>query len=226
MDEKPTYEELEQKIKRLTETFSKNEDSLREIQKLAKIGNWEWELEQQSLIWSEEVYHIFGLEPAEFKPSAEAFEATIHPDDREDFLKQREAMLNDKKKACIDHRIVLPDGSVRCVQERTQLIFNNQNEICRVIGTVQDITDRKHAEESLQKTYDELEQKVEERTIELSNELQERKRAEAELKDAKALLQAAMDSSPAGIAIAEAPSGKLLYTNKAGLFIPGGTEDD
>ncbi len=149
MADKPTYEELEQKIERLTETFSNNEDSLREIQKLAKIGNWEWNIEQQILTWSDEVYHIFGLDTAEFKPSVEAFEATIHPDDREDFLKQREAMLNAKKEACIDHRIVLPDGSVRYVQERTQLIFNNQNEICRVIGTVQDITERRQAEETL-----------------------------------------------------------------------------
>ncbi len=156
MAEKPTYEELEQRIERLTETFSKNEGSFREIQKLAKIGNWEWDLEQQILIWSDEVYHIFGFEPAEFEPSAEAFEATIHPDDREDFLNQREAMLNEKQKACIDHRIVLPDGSVRYVQERTQLIFNNQNEICRVVGTVQDITERKRIEETLRKSEEKL----------------------------------------------------------------------
>lgn len=61
-------------------------------------------------------------------------------------------MLNEKREACIDHRIVLPDGTIRYLQERTQLITNKQKEICRIIGTVQDISKRKQAEELLRKS--------------------------------------------------------------------------
>jgi len=101
------------------------------------------------LIWSDEVYCIFGFEPSSFKPTVEAFEAAIHPDDIKSFLNQREIMLSEKKRSCIDHRIVRPDGSIRYVQECTQLIVNDKNEVCRVIGTVQDITSRKQMEETL-----------------------------------------------------------------------------
>jgi PAS domain S-box-containing protein len=152
MSEKKSHEEDKQSTERLNIELRKIKDSAKEIQALAKIGNWEWDIEQQRLIWSDEVYKIFGFEPSSFEPSAEAFEATIHPDDIDDFLKQREIMLADKKKACIDHRIVLPDGSIRYVQERTQLIIDSQNNVNRVIGTVQDITERKQAEEALKES--------------------------------------------------------------------------
>lgn len=149
MVEKPGCQTPKRQIAELKERLRKNEHTIREIQKLAKIGNWEWDLKQQKLIWSDEVYRIFGYEPGAFKPSADIFESMIHPDDLDDFLTQREAMLASKREACIDHRIVLPDASVRYVQERTQLIVNDQNEVYRVIGTVQDISDRKQAEAAL-----------------------------------------------------------------------------
>jgi PAS domain S-box-containing protein len=149
MPDKPTYEELEQALEKSNMELRNFQCSVNEVQELAKIGNWEWDLEMQDLKWSDEVYCIFGLDPGSFKPSAEVFEAIIHPDDLDSFLKQREEMLNEKKEACIDHRIVLPDGSIRHVLERTKLIVNSQKTVCRVIGTVQDITERKHMEESL-----------------------------------------------------------------------------
>lgn len=149
---KYTDNELDQQIEKLNKKLLNFEQRVCEIQKLAKIGNWEWDVEQQLLLWSDEVYRIFGLDPESFKPSVESFESTIHPDDLNDFLKQRESMLNEKREACIDHRIVLPDGRIRYVQERTQLITNKQKEVCRIIGTVQDISKRKQAEEQLRKS--------------------------------------------------------------------------
>ena len=157
MDSKRAGKEFKQEVETLRKEIRKKESELREIQKLAMIGNWEWNLETQALSWSDEVYKIFGLDPNIFQPSVETFESTIHPDDLMDFLQQWEVMLKEQKKACIDHRIVLPDGSTRHVQERTQLIYNDQNELCRVIGTVQDITGRKTAEEALRTKQGQLE---------------------------------------------------------------------
>ena len=134
------------------EALRSSKKRLQEAQKVAHIGNWEWNLEKQSLMWSDEVFRIFGVMPNAFAPSAEAFEATIHPDDKEDFLQQRAQMLEEKQSACIDHRIILPSGEVRYVQEMTQLLSDENGQVSRVIGTVQDITERKRAEEALKQS--------------------------------------------------------------------------
>ncbi|MFN8380700.1 MAG: PAS domain S-box protein [Anaerolineales bacterium] len=127
-------------------------EQLLEAQELAHIGNWEWDLKEQTLRWSDEVYRIFGVTPAEFTPTVESFESAIHPEDREDFLKQRTKMLENEQIANIDHRIILPNGQVRHVQERTRIILDANGTMIRVIGTVQDITGRKLAEESIWKS--------------------------------------------------------------------------
>lgn len=134
------------------EALRQSEARLRESQQMARIGSWEWDLERQTLFWSDEVYRIFGAEPGAFEPSVEIFEKAIHPDDREDFLRRREQMLAEKQSVCIEHRIVLPDGEVRVVQERARLIRDEQGNVCRSIGTVQDITDRKRMEEALRES--------------------------------------------------------------------------
>ncbi len=148
MSEKSTYQESKQEVEKRNKTISSNEPIPGKTQRAAAVGCWEWDLKQETLLWSDEVFSLFGLDPNEFIPSPGALEATIHPDDLEVFLEQREKMLNENQKVCIEHRIVLPDGSVRYVQESTQLIINDQNGMCRVIGTVQEIKERRHAEAS------------------------------------------------------------------------------
>jgi len=160
---KPSCDELEDELKGLKGKIAEERHYQDEIQKLADIGSWEWKLEENKLHWSNQVYSIFGLDKDTFTPSVEAFEATIHPEDKEGFLKQRQTMLDEKRRACIDHRIILPDGKVRWIQERTQLILDERGEVHRVIGTVQDITDRKSIENKLNKS--------EERLRHLSSEL-------------------------------------------------------
>ncbi len=132
--------------------LQESEARLKEAQQLAQIGNWEWNLDHHSVSWSDEVYRIFGKDPGTFHPSNDALEAAIHPDDRESFLRQRREMLEAKQSACIEHRIVLPDGEVRYVQERAQLVLNEAGEVSRVTGTMQDITERKQVEEYLRRS--------------------------------------------------------------------------
>jgi PAS domain S-box-containing protein len=127
-------------------------DRLLEAQQLAHIGNWEWDIATQVLHWSDQVYSIFGVSPETFTPSVTTFENMIHPDDREEFMRKREQMLHEKQFAEIEHRILLADGRVRHVHERTKLVSDEQGSIIRVIGTVQDITERKEVEAALQKS--------------------------------------------------------------------------
>jgi len=140
------------KCKLSEQLLGKVDKNLKEAQELASLGSWEWDLDTDEIFWSDEVYRIFGIEPGEFAPSAEAFEAIIHPEDLEDFFARRETILKTKKSACIDHRIILPGGKIRYVQERTRLITDSNDNVFRVIGTVQDITDRVLTENALQQS--------------------------------------------------------------------------
>ncbi|MCP4107906.1 MAG: PAS domain S-box protein [Desulfobacteraceae bacterium] len=127
-------------------TIIESKERLTEAQHLAHIGSWTWDIETQTLEWSDEVYHIFGVQAGSFQPSAEAFEAMIHPDNKEEFLARRNKMLEEKQHTVIDHRIVLESGKIRYVQERASPVIGENGMIRRVIGTVQDITERREME--------------------------------------------------------------------------------
>lgn len=134
----------------------RSEEQLREAQHLARLGSWEWDLQTQAVMWSDEVYRIFGVTPGEFAPAVAAFEAFIHPDDRDDFLRRRAELLAETHTAVIDHRIIRRDGAVRHVQERAQVLLDGADQACRVTGTVQDITSRKEAEQIVLRRAEEL----------------------------------------------------------------------
>ena len=133
--------EIQLEILKLKHNLSKNEYWLNKAQNIAHIGYWVWEMQTQALNWSDEIYRIFELDPSKFQPSTEAFEKRIHPDDLEFFLKQRDAMLNKKGDAYIEHRIICPDGKIKHVIERAETILNKEGAVHCVIGTVQDVTE-------------------------------------------------------------------------------------
>ncbi len=143
--------------KRMERCLLESRRRLDEAQHLARIGNWSWDIESHELNWSDEVFRIFGVEPDSFEPSVEAFEAMIHPDDIAFFLDRRARMFEEKQYAEIDHRIVLPSGEIRHVQERARLIMD-EGRVVRVIGTVQDITERKIIEEKLRESRKQLQE--------------------------------------------------------------------
>jgi len=120
---------------------------LAEAQKIARFGNWDWDISNDSLIWSDEIYRIFGVEPQVFEATYEAFMERIHPDDREPIVKGIESALAGDKTYSLDHRIILYDGKIRFVHEQAEVFFDESGKAVRMIGTIQDITERKLAEE-------------------------------------------------------------------------------
>ncbi|NVM02077.1 MAG: GAF domain-containing protein [Candidatus Helarchaeota archaeon] len=142
-------------------------ETLLEAQKIAHIGNWNWNIITNELAWSDEIYRIFGLAPQEFGATYEAFLNSVHPDDREFVTKSVNKALNNKKPYSIDHRIVLPDGTHRIVHELAEVTFNKDDKPIRMLGTVQDITELKLIENELKKHRDNLEELVLDRTKEL-----------------------------------------------------------
>jgi PAS domain S-box-containing protein len=120
---------------------------LREAQSLAQLGGWQADMESGELIWSDEIFHIFGHEPGSFEPSVEVFHAAVHPDDREKVLEsEKRAELTGYHD--VVHRIVRPDGSVRHVHELARTETDGAGKVLRMAGSVQDITELKKAQEA------------------------------------------------------------------------------
>lgn len=122
---------------------------LAEVQALAQMGGWEWDIASGGLWWSDETFRIFGLEPGECSPTLEAFTLRIHPDDRGRVQAAIDESLRDRRPYQVDHRIQRPDGGIRYVQERGNPLFDAQGTPVRMLGTVQDITARKRVEDAM-----------------------------------------------------------------------------
>ena len=123
----------------------KSENSLKEAQKVASLGNWDLDIKTNKRTWSDEVYSIFGLTPQEFVPTFEAFMKLVHPSDRKFVRKSIRESLKDKSYS-IDYRIVMPNKKVKIIHEEVEVFRDKHGKLKRMIGTVNDITERKKAE--------------------------------------------------------------------------------
>jgi PAS domain S-box-containing protein len=130
-----------------------SEVSLAEAQRVARLGNWNWNISTNKLYWSDEVFRIFGLLPQEFGPTYEAFLNTVHADDRELVKKSIDEALRRNKPFSIDHCIVRADGEVRTVHAQGKVTFDESGQAIRMVGTVQDVTDRMLLEQRLAAIY-------------------------------------------------------------------------
>ena len=171
---KKSHEELEVRVKERTA-------SLANAQRIAHLGNWDWNIVKNELYWSDEIYRIFGLKPQEFGSTYEAFLNSVHPDDREFVKESVGEALNSSKPYSIDHRIVLPDGTERYVHEQAEVTFDETGKPSRMTGIVHDITERKIAENKLQTSMKNMEIANKHSIIyarELRQEISERKKSE------------------------------------------------
>jgi len=145
--------------KQIDEALITSEKRLAEVQRIDKLGWWDWDLLTDKLYWSDEVYRIFGLRPHELEPNYETFIAFVHPDDRQTVLEAVNQSLTDPGKAyLIEHRVVRSDGNERVLHERGEVTFDMDLRPIRMIGAIKDITSAKHAEKQLQKAFDEIRQ--------------------------------------------------------------------
>lgn len=155
----------------------KSEALLAEAQRMAQLGNWELDLTTGELIWSDEIYRIFNIDPQRFGASYEAFLEAIHPDDRESVDLAFKESVESKAPYDITHRLLMKDGTIKWVQERCETHYDGEGNPIRSIGTVLDITERKLAEDELKVAHDELEGRVRERTVALNAAKQEAEQA-------------------------------------------------
>ena len=120
-------------------------------QEIAHVGSWSFDLKQDKLFWSDEVFRIFGFSPQEFEPTYGILLESIHPDDRELVDHAFQASIKEKKPYDVIHRIIRPDGEVRVVQEKSDNIIDESGEIIQSYGMIHDITERSLANKELRK---------------------------------------------------------------------------
>ena len=125
---------------------------LEEAQRVAHVGYWVWNLDTDRVTWSDETYRIFGLRPQESPIDLATVREMIHPEDRESVFRTAEEAVLGGARPDSEHRLVRPNGEVRIVHSLGDLKRDASGRPYQMFGTVQDITDRKRAEEGLQRT--------------------------------------------------------------------------
>lgn len=133
---------LEEKVDQRTKMLSKTNELFKEAQKLTRIGNWEWNIRDNFIVWSDEIFTIFGRKPQEFAPTYDIFMDFVHPDDRNFLKNEIDKALKSGKDYALHHRIVLADGTSKVVYEKGRVEYDEIHNPLRMVGTVQDITER------------------------------------------------------------------------------------
>jgi len=120
-----------------------------EAQRLAGIGHWEFDIGNRQITWSDEVHRMFETDIETSGISYDEFIERVHPDDREMVDKAFSDSLQSKKPYMIDHRLLMPDGRIKYVHELCRTDYDQDGRPQRSVGTVQDISKRKMAENAL-----------------------------------------------------------------------------
>ncbi|MBP9532228.1 MAG: PAS domain-containing protein, partial [Syntrophaceae bacterium] len=140
------------------EKIKQSEEKLKEAHRIARLGDWELDLIHNTLRWSDGVYELFEINPAEFGASYEAFLYAVHPDDREKVNHAYTESVKTRTPYEITHRLRMTDGRIKWVNEICRTEYDPQGHPIKSFGIVQDITDLKQAQEEREKLIAELQQ--------------------------------------------------------------------
>ncbi|MBJ6799522.1 PAS domain S-box protein [Geomonas propionica] len=135
--------------KEVEEALRESRATLAVAQRIARLGNWDWDLGNDTLTWSDEMYRIYDADPASFVPSHELVLQAVHPQDREQVIRSVNDAIYNRRAYQMDYRIVLPSGSTRTLSARAEVTYDAQGKPLHMLGTAQDITWRLEAEQAL-----------------------------------------------------------------------------
>lgn len=135
--------------KQVEATLRESEERLRLAFQAAQMGNWDWDLITNKIIWSEGLERIMGLEPGKFDQRMETVVSMFHPDDRERIFAAINRTLEDNQEYDIEFRFMKPDGSIRWAASQAIVLRDNAGIPLRMLGVDVDITERKESEKAL-----------------------------------------------------------------------------
>jgi PAS domain S-box-containing protein len=144
--------------------LEKSHRQLQKAEKIALMGSIDWDLKTNEVIWSKELYNLYGVEQG-IPITIEKTVSLVHPDDLEFVNKNLEMAIQGDKIYNIDHRIIRPDNKVIWVSARADLEYDKMGKPTTLLGIVIDITERKQAEQKIMKYKDHLKELASELTI-------------------------------------------------------------
>ncbi len=165
-------------------------ERLEMAQRAAGAGTWDWNVKTDQVVWSPQLFEIFGLDSQNSVASFDVWNKIIYPEDRETANNRIDKALKERANLINEYRIVRHDnGELRWINALGKGVYDDQGKPLRMTGICLDITDRKKIEGELKKVLDELEKRIEERTAELqqaydklTEETIERERLEGQLR--------------------------------------------
>jgi PAS domain S-box-containing protein len=149
---------VEEALRVLSSDMQESNAKLEEAERITHVGYWEWNLATDCLIWSDETYRIFGLRPQERPMNVDALREMIHPEDRDRVFREKEQAISSGVCNDVEHRIIRPGGEVRVLNSTLAVKKDESGRPAHFFGTVQDITDRKRAEDKIREQDAELRQ--------------------------------------------------------------------
>jgi PAS domain S-box-containing protein len=203
------------------ERAEKMEETLRQVNTrlelalhAAQAGAWDWDLTTGSLEWSEDLFAIFGLNPATANASFDTWNSVIYPDDLEYANENIVQSVNNNTGLDSEYRIQLPDGQIRWINTLGQAMYDENNRAIRMTGICLDITQRKTRPD--QESHDHLK---------ASEDIVDYRRAEQALKESEARFRSLAKSAPVGIYLTDA-NGYCTYVNEFWCNLSGQTIDE
>ncbi len=132
------------------------ETLLKKSQEIAHVGSWSLDLKNNILVWSDEVYRIFGVSPRNFLPGMDSFLQLVHPDDRDRVDQKFATAIQNKSPFNTVHKILRPDGTVRFVHQKSEEILDESGKTELSVGIIHDITEQVQSEKALYESDEQL----------------------------------------------------------------------
>lgn len=134
-------------------------EKLNVAQQLAEIGSWEWDVIHNRIEWSDELYRLYGVKRENFETTYENYLLSIHPEDRDYVNEMIQIAYQNHQPFDFFHRLIRKDSEVLTIHSRGEVLLSVEGEISKMIGTAQNVTERKEIERKLKQYNIELERK-------------------------------------------------------------------